>query len=104
LSLCLPYVKANFRDYTIYDPACGHGEITGFFAKEGFKTVGTDLFTTENKLDFLNDSIDHLKLPKKPLLICAPPITERFSFLDAMRKLPYPFIALVNSSCFARME
>ena len=89
LMLLEPFLKV-MEGKTIYEPCCGNGAIVKFLEKRGFTVIGRDLYTTEQKHDYLL-----AEDPVYDVLITNPPFCLKHEFFEKAMNSQKPFIMLL---------
>lgn len=77
------------KTYTIWEPACGDGAITGELEKLGYKTIGTDIITGQ---DYLTEPLHECDW-----IITNPPFILAEQFIRRSWKHKKPFALLLKS-------
>jgi len=85
----LPFLK---RDWTIWECACGKGNLCRAFRKEGFNVVGTDMLYG---FDFLTN-----KPVQCDCIVTNPPYSIKQQFLERAYQLKTPFAFLLPLTTF----
>lgn len=85
----LPYLK---KEWTIWEPACGKGNLVREFERCGYKTIGTDLLFGA---DFLSEDLD-----RGDCIVTNPPFKYKQQFLERCYALGKPFALLLPLTTF----
>ena len=80
----------NCDSLVYYDCACGNNAIVNVFLKNELQCIGTDLFTQDVKVDYLND-----ELPEHDFIVTNPPFSLGTKFLKKLYESGKPFILLL---------
>jgi len=83
----------QLKDLVIYEPACGNGAIVKEFEKIGTKVIARDLYTTEEKHDYLKE-MD----PDYDIMVTNPPFRSKFEFAKKAFDSKKPFVMLLPLS------
>lgn len=90
LNVLLPYLRKEWR---IWEPACGKGNLVRAFQEYGFETIGTDILSEK---DFLKwQPIDNFHC-----IITNPPFSLKQQFLERCYELKRPFALLLPLTTF----
>jgi len=81
-----PIIKYIPKEYVIWEPACGNGNIVNFFQSNGYTINGTDV---KDGFDFFNNQIDC------DCIITNPPYSIKDKWLERVYQLNKPFMLLL---------
>lgn len=74
----------------IFEPCCGNGAIVNYLQAKGFEVIGRDLYSTEEKHDYLTEAD-----PDYDVLITNPPFCVKHQFFEKAMMSGKPFIMLL---------
>lgn len=95
----LPMMKRLYEFDMIVDPMCGKNNIVDFFNSNNlYDSIGSDLYHTEEKVDFLADSYSPKIEDKKYIIVSNPPFLQKTSYIDKCLKMNVPFILLLPTA------
>lgn len=89
LEFLYPYLK---KEWTIWEPSCGKGNLVKEFETKGYKVVGTDILTGQDFLTYEPDNYD--------CIITNPPFSIKQKFLERCYSLRKPFALLLPLTTF----
>jgi hypothetical protein len=84
-----PHLK---KEWTIWECACGKGNLTKALTDKGYKVIGTDLLTGQDFLQWQPDAFD--------VVITNPPYSLKQEFLERCYRLGKPFALLLPLTTF----
>ena len=90
INVLLPYLKKEWR---IWEPACGKGNLVKAFSEYGFETIGTDILGEKDFLKWLPVDDFHC-------IITNPPFSLKQQFLERCYELKRPFALLLPLTTF----
>ena len=88
--MLLDPILETLQGKIIYEPCCGNGAIVKYLEKKGFSVIARDLYTTEEKHDYLVDED-----PEYDVLITNPPFCIKHQFFEKAMLSGKPFILLL---------
>ena len=89
LQCLIPFLK---KDWTIWECACGKGNICKGLNKKGFNVIATDILTN---VDFLNHAFAEDKNFNFQAIITNPPYSLKEKFLERCYEIGKPFALLM---------
>lgn len=89
LTPLLSYFK---KDWTIWECACGKGNLKNRLTELGFNTIGTDILTGQDFLNYQPEKFD--------CIITNPPFSIKQKFLERCYQLRRPFALLLPLTTF----
>lgn len=95
IEVLLPHLSPK---WTIWEPACGKGNLVRAFSENGYKVIGSDINGVD-KHDFLSD-----RPPKFHVIVTNPPFTLKDQFLARCYELQRPFALLLPLTVFDSIE
>lgn len=90
----MPLLQIIPREWHIYEPCRGNGDIENFFKKNGYNASGSDI---EEGKDFLAPLFS---LPDFDCIVTNPPYNLKTEFLQRCIELEKPFALLMPTSTF----
>ena len=81
-----PIVQFIPQDYSIWEPACGNGNIVNFFIEKNYEVLGTDL---QMGYDFFENEVD------ASCIITNPPYSIKDAWIKRCYELEKPFMLLL---------
>ncbi len=88
--MLLDPILETLKGKVIYEPCCGNGAIVKYLEKKGFTVIARDLYTTEEKHDYLVEED-----PEYDVLITNPPFCIKHEFFEKAMLSGKPFILLL---------
>ncbi len=85
----LPYLK---KEWIIWEPACGKGNIVKYLTLKEYFVIGTDILTGEDFLNYIPEDFS--------CIITNPPYTLKQQFLERCYQLGKPFALLLPLTTF----
>ena len=85
----LPYIK---KDWIVWEPACGEGNIVAELERNGITTIGTDILGEYDFLEYKEECFD--------CIITNPPYSLKQEFLQRCYALGKPFALLLPLTTF----
>jgi len=85
-----PYLK---KEWYVWEPACGKGNLVNALRNNGYTTLGTDIL---NNVDFLTDTT----IRGYDCIITNPPFKYKQQFLERCYQLGKPFALLLPLTTF----
>ena len=74
-----------------YEPAMGNGNIVNYFKSKGLNIVGTDKYSQESSVDFIEDTISDCY----DFVITNPPFNRATEFIEKCYESKKPFLLLL---------
>ena len=85
----LPYLK---KDWTIWECACGKGNLSDFLKEQGYNVIATDILTGHDFLKWKPEKFD--------CIVTNPPYSLKQQFLERCYELKKPFALLLPLTTF----
>ena len=93
--MLLDPILSTLEGKVIYEPCCGNGAIVKYLEKKGFTVIARDLYTTEEKQDYLVEED-----PEYDVLLTNPPFCSKHKFFEKAMLSGKPFIMLLPIAFF----
>lgn len=93
LDMLIPYLK---KEWLIWEPACGKGNLVNELKKQGFKVLGSDISGSgeqDQDMDFLGEHDGYIE--SWDCIVTNPPYTTKDKFLQRCYELGKPFALLL---------
>ena len=97
------------KEWTIWEPCCGGGNISAVLESQGFKVLSSDLNKGENRRDFLSRPNamfpeEDERFKKFDCVITNPPYSKKNEFLETCYKIGKPFALLLPLTALESQE
>ena len=83
----VPLLQFIQPGWTVWEPACGSGQLVREFKRRGYDVIGTDMLTDQSFLDYEPEKYD--------CIITNPPYSIKQQFLERVYSLGKPFAFLM---------
>lgn len=103
LDYLLPFIPKNWH---IWEPACGNGNLVRALDKMGFRVQGTDIqeMPMEGGWNYSRDFISDIPIPDCDMILTNPPYSIKEKFLARCYELGKPFALLLPLTTFDSVE